>query len=161
MTVTRSTLCSNRPRGPAMLWEVEILPKLHDPERDRVREEFDLFTHSQRGRELIARTSRGYLLEGSLSRQQVEQLTSELLVDSLAESARIFALYDTHNTALATVLLKPGVMDPAALSVVEAGRDLGIDIESVRSFRRYYAAPSLALRDLEKEILFRKVLGNE
>jgi phosphoribosylformylglycinamidine synthase len=152
-----------------MLWEVEILPRLHDPERDRVRDEFDLFTHSERGRELIGRTSRGYLLEGELSRGQVEQLTGELLVDPLVETGTISELNVRHESALATVLLKPGVMDPAALSVVEAARDLGIRIESVRSFRRYYAPPSLALRASEKEalrasekeVLFRRVLANE
>src|SRR5262249_23136298 len=123
-----------------MLWEVEILPKLHDPERDRVCHEFDLFTHARRGSELVTSTSRGYLLEGELSRGQVEQLTSELLVDSLVETGRIGGLNEPRVGVLATVLLAPGVMDPVALSVVDAARDLGIRIDSVRSFRRYYGA---------------------
>jgi phosphoribosylformylglycinamidine synthase len=144
-----------------MLWEVEILPKRHDPERDRVADEFELFTHLHRGHELIARTSRGYLLEGDLSRQQVEQLTAELLVDPLVESGRISELNAPHEPALATVLLKPGVMDPVALSVAEAAGNLGIRIDSVRSFRRYYAQPSSALRASERDVLFRRVLANE
>ncbi|HMF11102.1 MAG TPA: phosphoribosylformylglycinamidine synthase, partial [Gemmataceae bacterium] len=144
-----------------MLWEVEILPKLHDPERDRVAAEFDIFTHSQRGRELIARTSRGYLLEGELSREDVARLTDELLVDPLVESAKIGPLNAPGESALATVLPKPGVMDPVALSVVEAARDLGIRVDSVRTFRRYYAHSSPALRASEKDVLFRRVLANE
>ncbi len=154
-----------------MLWEVEITPKLYDPERQRVCEEFDLLTHSHRGLEFIARTSRGYLLEGELAHEQVEQLTSELLVDSLVESGRIGALNASSQPALATVLLKPGVMDPAALSVVEAARDLGIQIDSVRSFRRYYGpavggnngsgGQSAALSATDRDLLFRRVLANE
>jgi phosphoribosylformylglycinamidine synthase len=144
-----------------MLWEVEIQPKLNDPELQRVRDEFNLFTHSQGGRELIERTSRGYILEGELRLEQVERLTDELLVDSLAESGRIAALDDVRERALATVLLKPGVMDPVALSVVEAARDLRILIDSVRSFRRYYGPPSFVLATGHKEILFRKIFANE
>src|SRR5207302_1773680 len=61
--------------------------------------------------------------------------------------------------AFATVLLKPGVMDPVADSVSLAAHDLKIPVTSVRTFRRYYAVekPEGAVRDL----LFRKILGNE
>jgi phosphoribosylformylglycinamidine synthase len=165
-------LCWLKPKGRAMLWEVEIRPKLHDPELERVRQEFDLFTHSQRGKDLIAAASRGYLLEGDVEREQVVRLTNELLVDALAESGHVAALSGSDSTrSLATVLLRPGVMDPTAMSVVEAARDLGITLDSVRSFRRYYgaarsaydgtAAPSYALQAADKDILFRKVFANE
>src|SRR6202035_5031060 len=59
---------------------------------------------------------------------------------------------------LATGLYKPGVMDPAALSVADAARDLGVTVDSVRSFRRYYGPP---LSPDAKAVLFRKVLANE
>ena len=38
------------------------------------------------------------------------------------------------------MLLKPGVMDPVAQSVLEAARDLGIRLDSVRTFRRYFGS---------------------
>jgi phosphoribosylformylglycinamidine synthase len=144
-----------------MLWEVEIRPKLHDPELERVRDEFNLYTHSERGRDLIERTSRGFVLEGKLQREQVAKLTEELLVDSLAESGRIGTLQDAREPALASVLLKPGVMDPVALSVVEAARDLRMHIDSVRTFRRYYGPPMNALGPGERQVLFAKVFANE
>jgi phosphoribosylformylglycinamidine synthase len=143
-----------------MLWEVEIQPKGHDAERDRVAEEYDLLTHSHGGQGLVGRTARGYLLEGELTREQVERLTAELLVDPLAESGRIGALGElADGKGAATVLLKPGVMDPVALSVVDAARDLGLAVASVRTFRRYVfpQSPLPAAR----EVLFRKVLANE
>jgi phosphoribosylformylglycinamidine synthase len=138
-----------------MLWEVEIKPRGRDAERERVAEEYDLLTHSRRGTELVAHTARGYLLEGNLPRDQAERLMNELLVDPVAETGRLGemnALLD--GTAAMTVLLKPGVMDPAAMSVQEAARDLGLPVESVRTFRRYY-------RGQGHDGLLGKVLAND
>jgi phosphoribosylformylglycinamidine synthase II len=142
-----------------MLWEIEIVPKGEDAERRRVVEEYDLLTHSRRGSELIAAAARGYLIEGEVTRSQIEQLIEELLVDPLVESGRFGSLNEhARDDCLATVLLKPGVMDPTALSVVEAARDLDIHIDTVRTFRRYFGPP---LSQEARDILFRKVLANE
>jgi phosphoribosylformylglycinamidine synthase len=151
-----------------MLWEVEIQPKGHDPERDRVCAEYNLLTHSQTGAALITGSARGYLLEGAIDREQAERLMSELLVDFLAETGRIKELHAKSNgQPSATVLLKPGVMDPQALSVLDTAHDLGIRLKSVRTFRRYFGpftvSPENSSPDLHasREILFRKVLANE
>lgn len=150
-----------------MLWEIEIQPKGADPERERVGAEFDLLTHGDRGRSLVTRTSRGYLVEGDLDGPQADRLMRELLVDPIAESGRL-GLLSTYGPEggnpigeprLATVLLKPGVMDPQALSVVEAAQGLGLAVDSVRSFRRYYGPGPAS--SAERDILFRKVLANE
>jgi len=61
-----------------------------------------------------------------------------VLVHAAAELKRVETL---DGDRLATVLLRPGVMDPAAMSVADAARDLGIPVESVRTFRRYYGPP--------------------
>ncbi len=146
-----------------MLWEIEIEPKGPDPERDRVAEEYDLLTHGRRGQALIARSARGYLVEGDLNRGQAQTLVRELLVDPLAETGRLGPLNAAGASAaavrLATVLLRPGVMDPAALSVVEAARDLGLVVDSVRSFRRYYGPEPLPAQS--RDLLFRKVFAND
>ena len=130
-----------------MLWEIEIQPLGPDPERQRVGEEYDLLTHAGQGgtlpcgSQVIQQTSRGYLVRGSLQREAVERLMHELLLDSLVEKGQIRG----ENSAgviecggPATVLLKPGVMDPAAMSVLSAANDLGIVLDSVLTFRRYY-----------------------
>src|SRR5262245_28179461 len=143
------------PEGIAMLWEIEIRPR-GDAERRRVCDEFNLLTHGQGSP--VAASARGYLLEGDLSRDQAERLLNELLLDPLVETGKLGALNEPRGRdCLATVLFKPGVMDPAALSVVEAARDLGIAVESVRTYRRYYGPPPGNARD----VLFRKVLCNE
>jgi phosphoribosylformylglycinamidine synthase II len=154
-----------------MLWEVEITAKGHDRERDRVCEEFKLLTHTDRATELIARTARGYLLQGNLQRAEIERLMRELLVDPLAETGRISGP-EVHNGKPdssfrdpdrgVTVLLKPGVMDPAAMSVASAARDLGIPVDTVRTFRRYYLkdqGPNVSHAPLQAAL--ERVLANE
>jgi phosphoribosylformylglycinamidine synthase len=142
-----------------MLWEIEIHPDGPDSERDRVAEEYDLLTHSREGGSLVTRAARGYLVEGELDRVAAERLASQLLVDVLAESGRLGSLNEhAEPDLLATVLLKPGVMDPVALSVIDAARDLGIPVESVRTFRRYYGPPPA---ETQRAVLFRKVLAND
>src|SRR2546430_11097843 len=102
-----------------MIWEVEIRPKGRDAERERAAAEFDLLTLGNEGQSVFAATSRGYLLEGGLGRAQAEQLAAQLLVDVLVEEGHVSSLNEQLNKAgsVATVLLKPGVMDPAAQSV--------------------------------------------
>jgi phosphoribosylformylglycinamidine synthase subunit PurSL len=142
-----------------MLWEIEIQSRGDDAERRRVAEEYDLLTHTRRGEELITGTARGYLIEGDVSRPKAKRLADELLVDPLIETGRLGTLNEHRRSDhLATVVRKPGVMDPTALSVVEAARDLGIQVDLVRTFRRYFGPP---LPPEAETILFRKVLANE
>src|SRR5262245_11895311 len=123
-----------------MLWEVEITPNGADAELARVKAEFTLLTHRSAPEGLLG-TARGYLLEGSLSQDQASRLMVELLVDPLVEGGVCNPMplpRDMAPRALHwTVVLKPGVMDPVAESVLEAAQDLGIPLESVRTFRRY------------------------
>jgi len=147
-----------------MLWEVEILPKSHDPEKARVNEELDLLTHGGGRTNVVELASRGFLLEGKFARAEAERVANELLADAIVETGRVgelnaFDRVEPDLHAFATVLLKPGVMDPVAQSVEQAARDLGVQLDSVRTFRRYYAkkVPESKVRDL----LFRKVLAND
>src|SRR5262245_59674851 len=143
-----------------MLWEIEIQPTGHDAERDRVCEEYLLLTHHEGGDGPFVRSARGYLVEGDLAPQQTERLMAELLIDPLVESGRALSLHSATQDAngrFATVLLKPGVMDPAALSVEEAARGLGLPVESVGTFRRYYFNSSLVIHHPS----LKKVLAND
>ncbi|MBV9123587.1 MAG: phosphoribosylformylglycinamidine synthase, partial [Planctomycetes bacterium] len=158
-----------------MHWEVEIQPREHDPECHRVSDEYNLLTHTQQGAELVARSARGYLLEGELSPDQVATLVQELLVDHLVEIGQVREIpaqgticprsQGTDGQAVSrmiTVLLKPGVMDPTALSVQEAARDLGIPVQAVRTFRRYYLQTDIAPGGLASQYpALAKVLAND
>ena len=144
-----------------MLWEVEIFPKGPDAERARIAEEYDLLTHAgEAGAQAIAKTSRGFLLEGGLQQAHLTQLVRELLVDSVSEEGEVHAanadgVIDCAGPA--TVLLKPGVMDPVAMSVIQTARQLGIPLAAAQTFRRYYWTG----KPFDKEAMFRKVLCNE
>jgi phosphoribosylformylglycinamidine synthase len=143
-----------------MLWEVEIRPLGKDGERERVCDEFDLLTHSERGGDLVAASSKGFLLEGAtLTRLQAEQLAVALLVDAVVETGMVTEVGRPLDGNAYTVLLKPGVMDPVAESVLQAAADLGIPVQQVRTFRRYYGPDAISPHD--RETLFRKILAND
>jgi phosphoribosylformylglycinamidine synthase len=141
-----------------MLWELEIKPLGRDSERERVCDEFDLLTHAERGGDLIASAARGYLLEGDLTSDHRTALAGTVLVDPLVERGE-FALVGTRPGHSYTVLLKPGVMDPVAQTILDTLRMLGTPVEAVRTFRRYYGPPELS--SLDRDVLFRKVLAND
>ena len=143
-----------------MLWEVEIRPLGRDAERERVCDEFDLLTHSERGGDLVSAASRGFLLEGeALTRQEAERLAAVLLVDSVVETGLVCEVGRPLDGNAYTVLLKPGVMDPVAESVLQASADLGVPVQQVRTFRRYYGPDGVPEQD--RDTLFRRVLAND
>jgi phosphoribosylformylglycinamidine synthase II len=59
---------------------------------------------------------------------------------------------------LVHVLLKPGVMDPVALSAQQALQDAGVPVEAVRTFDKYWIR---GLNDAELQLLARKALAND
>jgi len=143
-----------------MYWEVEIRPLGLDSERERVCDEFDLLTSGTRGGDLIAASARGYLLQGdALDHVAVESLTFGLLIDPLIEQVMISELSSVVLDPSVTVLLKPGVMDPTAESVLRAAADLGVPLTTVRTFRRYYGPETIS--SLDRDTLYRKILAND
>ena len=141
-----------------MLWDVEIRPIGRDAERERVCDEFDLLTHAERGGDLIAGSARGFLLEGNLGEADLEKLIQEVLADPLVETVSAMPL--TAKTGhYYSVLLKPGVMDPVALTILETAQLLKFPVEGVRTLRRYFGTPGIA--PLDRDVLFRRVLAND
>ncbi|MFO0936260.1 MAG: phosphoribosylformylglycinamidine synthase subunit PurL [Gemmataceae bacterium] len=142
-----------------MLWEVELKPVGRDGERERVCDEFDLLTHSERGGDLVSGSARGFVLTGDLDESQAISFASDVLTDPLAEICTVRAIGSATCDPAFTVLLKPGVMDPVSESVETIARDLGTPVRQVRTFRRYFGPPNLNAQD--RDILFRKVLAND
>ncbi len=149
-----------------MLWEVEVIPidSAHDVELHRVEGEYALLGYPMPPQgHLLRGTARGYLLEGDVTFGQAGRLMNELFTDPLVEGAACNPIPPPKNGipsgAEWTVLLKPGVMDPVAESVLNAAADLGIHVLSARTFRRYM----LPEQDLPEQARFalRKVLAND
>lgn len=76
-----------------------------------------------------AHTARVYLIEGALSASQVQRVVGELLTDHVVEVATVGAAGTPSGAATVEVHPLPGVMDPAARSVMDAIRDLtGVEV---------------------------------
>ncbi len=140
-----------------MIWEVEIRPKGRDPQLDEALTHYHLLTHRDDGANVFAGSSRGYLLEGPASIDSIRSLSELLLVDPLVEEATVGSLNEPipSDIPMLTVLLKPGVMDPTAQSVLEMARRLDFAVDAVRTYRRYQ------LRTLESLDAVKRVVANE
>lgn len=86
------------------------------------------------------RSSRLYLIEGELSRDDAVRVGRDLLADPITESAAVWGEQDPVSgpvTGLAMeVLPRPGVMDPVAESALAELRSEGLAVTGVRTGRR-------------------------
>lgn len=144
-----------------MLWEVEIRPGQHEP--DRVAERL---VHEAQERQLadnlVAATARGFLLQGQLDDPQLQTEAVSLLADPIVEVAQCRRPDDDQLTkskiaraTLVYVLPKPGVMDPVAASTERALRLAGLPVDRVRTFRKYWLSdlPEDSARTLASKLL--------
>jgi phosphoribosylformylglycinamidine synthase len=178
-----------------MLWEIDIHPAAGSAAggglADRAAQRLTAAAR-QLGlaQNLRVATAHGYLVQGgSLTRETVERLASQLLTDTVVERAIVghpgepqlndcgtqrvpgiaecgLEMSDPQSEIrnpksafqCLTVLLKPGVMDPVAQSVQAAAADLGIELEAVASFRKYWLAGA---SDVEIEAVSNRLLAND
>jgi phosphoribosylformylglycinamidine synthase len=147
-----------------MLWEVDVHPR--DTDGDHAARavvagaaELGIAGCTQ------ARTAAGWLIEGDLSRDDVERLAAEVLVDPVVESftaaeagAAALVAGPDHLPTVVHVLPRPGVTDPSAQTAREAFALLGLRPAAVRSVRKYWL-PRLPAADAER--LAWKLLASE
>jgi phosphoribosylformylglycinamidine synthase II len=148
------------------LWEINIHPADGQPDlmgRQVVDDARTLGLTSS----LQVRAAHGYLIQGELDRDQATLAARQLLVDSVTETFRLAPVGDAElqtppgrggpaETVL-QVFRKPGVMDPTANSTLQALQDLNLNVEAVRTIRKYWIS-DIASLDLER--LTQKVLAN-
>ena len=155
-----------------MLWEVDV--SLTDATGDHAARELVAGAAALGLTECTAaRTAAGWLIEGNLERSDVEQIASQLLADPVSET---FIVDEPHATRLSAawsdlptivhVLPRPGVTDPAGLTVSETLATLGHPDVAIRSLRKYWlppmaaaAAATLAKRLLANEAIHDVVVG--
>ena len=127
-----------------MFWEVDV--SLTDPATDHAAGEL-VAAANQLGLAgcPAARTAAGWLIEGNLSRADVERIAALLLADPVTETftaaeigaAGLTAAVDGLSTVV-HVLPRPGVTDPAGLTAAEALAMLGHPGLAVRSLKKYW-----------------------
>lgn len=146
------------------LWEIDVLPAAGQEDiagKSLVAEARDLGLDAQ----LTIAAAHGFLLQGDLTETQVRRAAELLLADSITESTTIAPIGDAQLAAsrhglsqLVHVLPKPGVMDPVALSTIQALQDMSLPVAQLTTFRKYW------LSDVEPAALQRlcqKLLSND
>jgi len=148
-----------------MLWEIEIHPASHLPDRDgaRVRSQCQALGASSI-REVAS--ARSFLIEGELSAAEVAQIASGFLVDTVVETHTVHTLSpatksepNSDGKSLLNVLYKPGVTDNVADSIKTALADLGHPVAAVRTCQKYWFNTDAAEADLQR--VAGKVLAND
>ena len=154
------------------LWQVDIYPAEGETNREAERTAEEI-RELGLGDGLSVRFARGFLIQGEFAADAARRLAGSLLADSITEHSLVaIAGQDLLSqppgeaTTLVNVLPKPGVMDPVAASTMAAARDLGFDVESVRTFRKYWlgnippgSLESICRRALSNESIEQVVVG--
>ncbi len=143
-----------------MVWGIEVSPKpgIHDPlSVALVESAHELSFAPPEG----VTVSTLYILEGELDPSGVERAARELLCDPVTESYRILqGQIDAEAGAVtATVLRKPGVMDPAEASTRRALATMGLQARQVRTARRLVFHGQHVQADVDR--LVRKTVAND
>jgi phosphoribosylformylglycinamidine synthase len=146
------------------LWEIDIYPANGQPDtvgNSLASEARDLGLADG----LQVDAVRGFLLQATAGEDAIRQVAATLLADPVTEKAIIAPVGDhlltkapNSNNTLVHVLFKPGVMDPVALSTKQALQDLKLDVQEVRTLRKYWLSP-LSPSDLTR--LTSKLLAND
>jgi len=103
-----------------------------------------------------------FLLEGEIDSDSLNRIARELLVDPVSEQyclGQLPAPVGIAQASLIEVHLKPGVTDPVAASTLMAIEDMGLNVESVRTGRKYIILGHL--NEQQKQMIAQKVLAND
>ena len=105
------------------------------------------------------RSARLFFLEGQLTAEDAWRVGNELLADPVTEEFRLGQGETAGDFAVIEVHRKAGVMDPVAASAEQAVRDMGLEISSVRTARRYELAGEVT--DEQRASIARRLLAND
>ena len=121
-----------------MLWHIliEPAPSVSDSLGDRLAMQA---VDSGLAGSWSVKTSRGFLIEGDISREQLDRAAKDLLVDPVVEVHRIEPASAPANGAgsVVHVLPKPGVTDPEGAERAALLCGLGYPVSNVRTIKTY------------------------
>ncbi len=145
------------------LWEIDVHPAANEIDttgKTVAAEARDLGL----GDNLIVLAAHGYLLQGNLTSEHAK-LATRLLADPITETTTVAQVGDSRLAAqqaglaqLVHVLPKPGVMDPVALSTLQALQDMSLPVNQVTTFRKYWLSE---LDPAALDQLCQKLLSND
>jgi phosphoribosylformylglycinamidine synthase len=142
-----------------MEWEIEVRfkPPARDVHgKDVLHEVRDLGLRSIEAVE----SARLFYLDTAAPRADVERIAQELLTDPVVEQYRVSdgERPPSDGRPVVVVRRKPGVMDPVAISALQAIADMGLEARRCATARKYYFSGRPSRHDLEKAA--RAVLAN-
>ncbi|KKL96902.1 hypothetical protein LCGC14_1839830, partial [marine sediment metagenome] len=103
-----------------------------------------------------------FLIEADFGEAFADRVASELLADTVCQEyyvGRTATPAGPMQAMLIEVHLKSGVTDPVARSVVTAIADMGVNVETVRTARKYILLGSVS--DSDRDIISRRILAND
>jgi phosphoribosylformylglycinamidine synthase len=138
-----------------MLWHIQIEPAPGELDRLGARLEVEAVELGIPGPWSL-KTSRGFLIEGEITRAEIERAAGELLVDKVVETCKITqsGASASDGGTLIHVMPRPGVTDPEAESASALLNDMGYHVANVRTIRTYRArGPEPAISRLISRVL--------
>ena len=138
-----------------MLWHLQIDPAPGRVDRSGRQIAADAAELGLPGPWTVA-ASRGFLVEGDLSRADLDRVATTVLVDTLVETYIIRPSHEPIDGpgTVVHVLPKPGVTDPEAESALTLLHDVGFAVSNVRTIRTYrLEGPAEALPRLIARVL--------
>ena len=124
------------------LWQINVLPAGEHP--DRLGDTISSAAKDAGLGNVQVNGARGFLVQGKLSENEIQQIARDVFADSIVEEFYIGKPGDEllnrvnqETSELYYVLPKPGVTDPEAETAIMAVRGLGYDVSNIRTFRRF------------------------
>lgn len=147
-----------------MLWEVEIRTRPEGLDREA---QGVLAQCRALGLASIrhVRSARSFLVQGSVDLPAVERLARGLLADNVVETFDVRTLPapapagTSRSDIVLNVLLKPGVTDNVAATVLPALRDAGFAVDAVRTCQKYWVNSDADPAELRR--VSSKVIAND
>ncbi len=118
--------------------EVFFKDRLPDPLGNNVRSEIEAFGFPG---VTNVRIRQVYIIFGKVNKNDLDTIAQKLLVDTVTQGYQIsdfgFRISDfSHH--IVEISRKPGVMDPVEQSVLKAIRDMGINLDGVKTAQKYF-----------------------
>jgi phosphoribosylformylglycinamidine synthase len=151
-------------QGESQLWQIDIFPVEGQPNRLAI-EVLDNAKDLRIDSTLSVDAARGFLIQGAITKEQISQLTSDLLVEPVVErcdfakvGAESLSVANGTNKNLVHVMPLPGVTDPQAESALLAIQQLGYPVDVVRTFKKFWVSD---LSESDEKLLHSKILCND
>jgi len=163
-TASTQPASSSTDSAKATVWQIDLLASDGFP--DRLAEEVLADTGDfGLADSLVIRTARTFLIQGNLQRADVEKIGNDFLAEPVVEQTviaengdAIFNNPPAGTQTLINVMPLPGVTDSEAESALLAIRQLGFDVDAVRTVRKYWISK---LATDHQTLLCEKLLCND